>query len=192
MTEPVYVSVDIEASGPIPGEYSMLSIGACLVSNPTVGFYVSLKPLNMNFVPEAMEVCGLDLDDLTANGTEPTEAMTKFAAWLAAKAGDRPVFAAYPIAFDWMFVAWYFHTFLGQNPFGVSGVDMRSVYMGRTGASWFEARKDRMVEGVRPNKSLTHNALQDARDQARLLQRILALPHATPKTAKGRPEPPPH
>jgi ribonuclease T len=27
----IYFSVDIEASGPIPGEYSMLSLGACLV-----------------------------------------------------------------------------------------------------------------------------------------------------------------
>lgn len=25
----IYISVDIEADGPIPGEYSMLSIGAC-------------------------------------------------------------------------------------------------------------------------------------------------------------------
>ena len=26
-----YISVDIEASGPVPGEYSMLSLGACVV-----------------------------------------------------------------------------------------------------------------------------------------------------------------
>ncbi|SSH65668.1 Uncharacterised protein [Klebsiella pneumoniae] len=25
----IFVSVDVEASGPIPGKYSMLSIGAC-------------------------------------------------------------------------------------------------------------------------------------------------------------------
>ena len=28
-----YFSVDIEASGPIPGEYSMLSLGVCLVEH---------------------------------------------------------------------------------------------------------------------------------------------------------------
>ena len=180
MTEPAYVSVDVEASGPIPGEYSLLSIGACLVSDPTVGFYVELRPLNDDFVPEAMEVCGLDLEELKRTGKPPEEAMAAFAEWVAEHAGDRPVFAAYPVAFDWMFVAYYFHRFLGRNPFGVSGLDMRSVYMGRTGADWFEARKDRMSEAVRPRSKLTHNALQDARDQAEMLRRILALPAAGP------------
>lgn len=30
----VFISVDIEASGPIPGEYDLLSIGMCLVDQP--------------------------------------------------------------------------------------------------------------------------------------------------------------
>jgi ribonuclease T len=30
----IFISVDIESSGPIPGEYSLLSIGACLLSDP--------------------------------------------------------------------------------------------------------------------------------------------------------------
>ena len=29
-----YISVDVEAAGPIPGTYSLLSIGACVVGNP--------------------------------------------------------------------------------------------------------------------------------------------------------------
>ncbi|MGL1984483.1 3'-5' exonuclease, partial [Escherichia coli] len=29
----IFISVDIEASGPVPGKYSLLSIGACLVSD---------------------------------------------------------------------------------------------------------------------------------------------------------------
>jgi ribonuclease T len=175
-----YVSVDIEASGPIPGDYSMLAIGACLVADPTVGFYVELKPLNAAFVPEALEVCGLDMDELERTGVPPEQGMTRFADWLAEHAGDQPVFVGYPVAFDWLFVAWYFHHFLGRNPFGVSGVDIRSMYMGRTGAGWFESRKDRMIESVRPKRSLTHNALQDARDQALLFRRIVALePGAT-------------
>src|SRR6266436_4496570 len=34
-----YISVDIEAAGPVPGEYSMLSLGACLVDSPEITFY---------------------------------------------------------------------------------------------------------------------------------------------------------
>ena len=32
----VFISVDIEASGPIPGEYDLLSIGMCLVDQPEI------------------------------------------------------------------------------------------------------------------------------------------------------------
>jgi len=35
----VYVSVDVEASGPFPPDYSMLSVGAMVVGNPSVKFY---------------------------------------------------------------------------------------------------------------------------------------------------------
>jgi len=57
----IYISVDVEASGPIPGEYSLLSIGACLVGQPDQSFYVELKPLNDNFFEKAMDVTGLSL-----------------------------------------------------------------------------------------------------------------------------------
>ena len=42
----LYISVDIEAAGPVPVEYSMLSIGACVVGSPEVSFYIELKPIN--------------------------------------------------------------------------------------------------------------------------------------------------
>ena len=29
--EEIYISIDVEATGPIPGEYSMYEIGACVV-----------------------------------------------------------------------------------------------------------------------------------------------------------------
>jgi hypothetical protein len=34
-----YVSVDVETAGPYPGQYSMLSIGACLVADRQRTFY---------------------------------------------------------------------------------------------------------------------------------------------------------
>ena len=57
-----YISVDIEASGWTPGKYSMLSLGACLVGNTDVQFYRELKPLNRNYVLEAMKVRSLRLN----------------------------------------------------------------------------------------------------------------------------------
>ncbi|WP_268747167.1 hypothetical protein [Sphingobium sp. Ant17] len=34
----IFVSVDVETAGPIPGEYSLLSIGACSVFAPEEAF----------------------------------------------------------------------------------------------------------------------------------------------------------
>jgi ribonuclease T len=48
------ISVDIEAAGPIPGRYSMLSIGACLIDDPEDGFYVEMQPVSDAVVPEAL------------------------------------------------------------------------------------------------------------------------------------------
>ena len=35
-----YISVDVEAAGPIPGAYSLLAIGACVVGNINKTFYI--------------------------------------------------------------------------------------------------------------------------------------------------------
>ncbi len=43
-----YISLDIETSGPIPGEFSMLSLGASVVDDDDKTFLVQLKPLNGN------------------------------------------------------------------------------------------------------------------------------------------------
>ncbi len=57
----LYFSVDIEASGPMPGEYSMLSLGACRVDALEHTFYAELRPISDRFVPAALEVSGFDL-----------------------------------------------------------------------------------------------------------------------------------
>ena len=114
----VYVSVDIEAAGPTPRSYSMLSIGACLVDRPEEGFYVELKPDSDDVVEAALAVSGLSMAELAEHGTDPAEAMRSFADWLASVVppGSKPVFAAFNAVFDWMFVDDYFQRYLGQQP----------------------------------------------------------------------------
>jgi ribonuclease T len=93
------VSVDIEASGPIPGRYSMLSLGACLVEDPTDGLYLEFQPVSEEFVSEAVAVSGLDLAKLRSDGTPPAVGMARFAEWLARF--ERPVFVGFNASFDW-------------------------------------------------------------------------------------------
>src|SRR5438874_2418916 len=91
--EECYISVDIEASGPVPGIYSMLSLGACLVSATAHTFYAELRPITEHAVPEALRVSGFTLDQLAHTGRDPQEAMEAFRKWvLEASTGMIPVF----------------------------------------------------------------------------------------------------
>ncbi len=108
-----FVSVDVETAGPNPSQYSLLAIGACLVSYPSRGFYVELQPVNANAVPEAMAIHGLSLSELAARGLSPADALGRFEQWLANEipSDQHPIFVAFNAPFDWMFVADYFHRF---------------------------------------------------------------------------------
>ncbi len=167
-----FVSVDVEASGPVPGEYSMLSLGACVVGAAEQNFYVELKPITKNFDVQALSVAGFDLEQLARDGTEPARAMQDFATWLkqVTPRDETPIFCAYPLAFDWMFVAYYFHRFLGRNPFGYSGFDFKSYYMGLTGERWDEIL---LKQKFPLEQDLTHNAREDAIAQAKLLEQMI-------------------
>ena len=79
MPKEIFISVDIEASGPIPGTYSMLAIGACVVTNPEERFYVELRPISEASVPAAMEVIGRTIEEFRRAGREPAEAIAAFA-----------------------------------------------------------------------------------------------------------------
>lgn len=168
-----FVSVDVETAGPNPSEYSLLSIGACLVDNPACGFYIELQPVNRNARPDALAVSHLSLDDLAAHGTPPADALVQFEAWLGEHAPN-PVFVAFNAPFDWMFVADYFHRFLGHNPFGHAALDIKAYYMGAFGVTWDATRMREMIKRLNlPATPLTHNALNDARDQAKIFNAIL-------------------
>lgn len=173
----VFISVDIETSGPIPVEYSMLSIGACLVDAPATKFERTLKPLNRNADPEALAVTGFTLEELELSGMEPRQAMTEFDSWVkAACDGDAmPIFVGLNAPFDWSFVNYYFHKFCGTNPFGFTALDIKAYYMGATGSSWRNTRSSAMAAQLHPTQSGNHSALQDAKYQAELFRLIRAL-----------------
>src|SRR2546430_558661 len=65
-----YVAVDVEADGPIPGPYSMISLGMAVVGRDDLRFYTELRPISDEFVPEALAVSGLDRDRLVREAPE--------------------------------------------------------------------------------------------------------------------------
>ncbi len=171
----VFISVDVECSGPIPGEFSMLTIGACLVTEPSRGFEARLKPINANAHQAALDVTGLSPAELAETGTEPAEAMRDFADWVHMAAGTKgtPVFVGFNAPFDWSFVNYYFLRFTGENPFGFTALDIKAFWMGVSGCSWSDTKSSQMAEHLSPASVGNHDALQDARYQAELFRLAL-------------------
>ena len=170
----VYISVDIEAAGPFRPTFSMLSLGAVVVGDPQATFYVELRPMNDRSVPGAMKVVGRTLQDFAQTGLDPKEAMTAFGGWIGSvESARRPVFVGFNAAFDWAFVNFYFHQFLGENPFGIGGIDIKSYYMGLRGCTWEDSKSSHIPKEFK-GASLhhTHNALDDALEQAELFRRM--------------------
>ncbi|MDT9687370.1 exonuclease [Streptomyces sp. P9(2023)] len=184
-----YVSADVEADGPVPGPFSMSSFGlavagahdgsvfnACDPAERT--FYAELKPIGDAYDPEALAVSGLDRDRLTREGQEPAQAMNAAAAWLAGVSDELaavPVFVAYPLGYDWMWMYWYFMRFADAgSPFGHSRcMDVKTLYAAKASVPVNKATKRSMPRHLLSSRPHTHNALDDAIEQAELFQNLM-------------------
>jgi DNA polymerase III epsilon subunit-like protein len=157
-----YIMVDIESDGPIPGDYSMICFGAVLVDEQLdKTFYGKTKPVSDKFVPEALAISGFSREE-TLTFDEPKEVMEKFENWIKEHSKGRPVFISDNNGFDWMFICWYFHHFLGRNPFGFSSRRLADLYCGMqkdTFATWKHLRKTEH----------THHPVDDAKGNAEVL-----------------------
>jgi DNA polymerase III epsilon subunit-like protein len=157
-----YVMVDVEADGPIPGDYSMVCFGAVIVE-PSLSrsFYGRLRPISERWIPEALAVSGFTREDTLAFDA-PDQVMTAFAQWLAQESGGRLIFVADNNGFDWQFVNWYFHHFVGQNPFGFSSMNLGSLYKGLVKDTFKSFKHLRKTQH-------THHPVDDARGNAEAL-----------------------
>ena len=172
----LYIAVDVEADGPIPGPYSMLALGMSVVGMPERTFYTEMKPIGDAFVREALAVSGLDRERLIREAPHPKEAMEKAAKWInrLRKIG-RPVFLAAPAVWDGMFVHWYFIRFLGKSPFGPtgSGIDLRSYWMGIRNCEWVETHKGKIKRHLElTGLPHTHHAGEDAAELAGVFEAV--------------------
>lgn len=184
----MFVSVDIEADGQIPGVYSMLSLGAVVVGqqdDPDHGFYATVQPLpDADSDARALAVSGLDRDDLARSGMSPKDAMHNLDLWLHAEGQRhfpadvrvRPVMVGFNAAFDWQFVNYYFRAFGGPeaiNPFGINCLDIKSMAFGTLFLDrWTATTKSNLPRMILSNRPHTHNALDDAREQADMFAKL--------------------
>jgi hypothetical protein len=188
-TSDIYISADIEADGPIPGVYSMLSFGFGVaatfdgstfvaVDAASRSFYRELQPMTEECDRDAVRASGLDREELRRQGTDPAVAMHEAADWVAQEsAGFRPVLVGYPVVFDWMFLHWYFVHFVGKSPFGFSSaLDMKTIYQQKAGVTIDKAGRTDLPAELRSDRRHTHNALDDALEQAEIFNKLFVWP----------------
>jgi DNA polymerase III epsilon subunit-like protein len=183
----LYISADVETDGPVPGPYSLLSFGLSVVgkydgnnfepwADRARTFYRELQPISEDFQAEALKINGLDRERLRAEGADPRRAMTEAASWVQEMCPEcRPVLVAYPVAFDWAFLYWYFERFAPDgSPFGHSScLDIRTLYQAVAGTVFDQSGKTAMPDFLQPSSPHTHNALDDAVEQGELFSNLL-------------------
>jgi len=183
----VFISVDVETDGPIPGQNSMLSIGAAafLEDRTMLGtFSMNLQTLVgavadedtatwWKTQPEAWNACRQDIQD-------PSDVMVKFNVWVremcTPKTGDvlhKPVFVGYPAGFDFLFVYWYLVKFTGHSPFSFSALDIKTYAMAVMDCGYRDVNKKSMKRFAEPNLKHTHVAVDDAIEQGYLFLNLL-------------------
>jgi hypothetical protein len=195
-----YISVDVETDGPIPGPYSMLALGMAFCGSfdgrsmeltpfPKKTFYIELKPISDTYEYEALHVNGLDRNRLVREGCEPSLAMELASRWIDDVSGDnRPIFVAYPASFDWLWVHWYFTRFtqLG-SPFGHSGCfDLKTAVAVRGRIPVSRASKSQLPVALQSDLPHTHNALEDALEQANIFFKLMVWDDGRPNTYQKR------
>lgn len=175
----IYVSTDVETDGPVAGRHSMLSIGSAAYTadkqllqtfsaNLEILQDLAADPKTADWwatQPEAWAACRRNLEN-------PRIAIERYCDWLKALPG-RPVFVAYPAAFDFSFVYWYLMEFAGENPFGYSAIDIKTYAMALLRKPYRACGKRSMPAQWFDRMPHTHVALDDAIEQGSLFCNML-------------------
>lgn len=175
----VYVSTDCETDGPIPGVNSLLSFASVAYTADKkliATFEINLEllegampnPATMAWwqtQPEAWAACR---DNLQA----PQVAMKTYLEWLKALPG-KPVFVAYPAAFDFMFIYWYLIRFTGESPFSHNALDMKTFAMALLKKGYRATMKKNMPGDWLDYEQHGRKALDDAIAQGALFCNML-------------------
>ena len=180
-----YFCVDIEANGPVPGLYDMVSLGAVQVIPGPDGrlcvgasFYMEIKPQAPRFDARAAAIHGLDQDRLAREGLPRREAMLTLARWVEAHTlpGTEPTFVGHNAPFDWSYIAWTYAAEDLNNPFGYKALCTKSLATGALGVHWLDSNKETIQTALSlppEDHSQKHRADYDAAYQAQILIGLL-------------------
>lgn len=160
-----YIVVDVESDGPIIGEHSMVCFGAVLIDKGErldKTFYSGvILPYTENYIPEALAISGISREE-HEKGEDHDVVMTKFKQWLKENSKGQPILVSDNNGYDASWINWYFHTTLGNNPFGWSSRRIGDMFAGFMNDPYYRWKKHRKT-------SHTHHSVDDARGNAEAL-----------------------
>lgn len=109
------------------------------------------------------------------------EGMKTYSKWIEdVSVGHLSVFISFNAPFDWKFINWYFHIFLGRNPFCINAINIKSYYKGFFGSAWIDTSSSRLPSRLKPSEGKKHNALDDANTQAVIFTKLLSASRSYP------------
>ena len=183
----IYISFDIETDGPVPGLYSMLSLGCVAYTKLEGGGYHEISCWTRNLSP--LKGGGQHPDTMhwwlqfpktfekvCKDRISPERAMYELDLWcheLKSHWKSRHLIpVAGPIGFDFTFVNWYAWKFTGRGPFldSHNGLDLRSLAMPLYKC---EYRAKNPVRDMQVTNPEPHIAINDAREQGEILCALL-------------------
>ena len=157
-----YIVVDVESDGPLLGVNSMVCFGAVVVRPGLADtFYGKTRPLTRTYDPSALAVSGFTRDE-HKEFDDPGEVMADFGEWVELQSVNRPVLISDNNGYDASWINYYFHRFMGKNPFGFSSRRIGDLYCGLVKdaqAQWKFLRKT----------THDHNPVNDAKGNAEAL-----------------------
>jgi hypothetical protein len=160
-----YFMIDVETDGPIPGDYSMVMFGAVVVRPGLEDKYLgTLRPISEGYHDQALAISRLTRAE-TLLFPDPQIVLEDFEAWIQKHSVGRPMFISDNNGFDFMFMTWYFHHFLGRSPFGHSSTNLGSLYKGVVRDVFKNFKHLRQTRH-------THNPVDDAMGNAEALLEI--------------------
>jgi len=163
--------VDIEATGPIPGEFSMHEIGIVKLDrklNRTL--HLKIEPISIRHTASALGSVNKTFMEILEDedNIKPREAMSVSRDFILSniKDGTYPMMFSDNNGFDFMFTHWYFINFLGEDPFGHTSRNIADLFRG------LEKNVKANFKRLRDTKH-THNPVDDARGNAEALIKFI-------------------
>ncbi|HSW74908.1 MAG TPA: 3'-5' exoribonuclease [Candidatus Saccharimonadales bacterium] len=182
----IYIIVDIELNGKLPGENSILSLAAVAstMHEEVSSFYKKVLPLEgLSADAETMswwETQPEAWQEVNADAEPAAAVMEAFRKWVKSF-NKSPVFVASPLILDYPFIKWYLHKFGGEQLFEdfepvQRTLDLASFTAGTLNIPLAKARRMQLPPEITQGMpSHSHKAIDDARGYGAILRNVLKI-----------------